>query len=138
MYLQQNIKMIRSRFRMSQAVFSKIAGIAATTLSMYETGRREPSVKFLLWMESITGFTISEMYNTEINILELPDPIPNRKGKVLAIPVLKNSKPNPPALASGEIEMDADTLLRAELARIHQLIAEIESRVSRLEEKAKR
>lgn len=89
-------------------------------------------------MESITGFTISEMYNTEINILELPDPIPNRKGKVLAIPVLKNSKPNPPALASGEIEMDADTLLRAELARIHQLIAEIESRVSRLEEKAKR
>lgn len=121
---------------MSQAVFGKLAGIASSTISMYENGNREPSIDFLLWLERITGFTLNEMVNTEINILDLPDPIPNRTGKVTSIPerILLNP---PEAKAEKEATLISDAPLRMELNRIYGLITEIETRLSQLEEKAK-
>lgn len=54
----ERIAMLRRRRGLSQAKLANALGISTSTISMYEQGRREPSVSILIALADALGVTI--------------------------------------------------------------------------------
>jgi len=79
MSIPQNLKVIRSRLKLTQQAFAGFFGLARSTLNSYETGQALPSTEFLIKLSYLIGISVERICYENLREEDLPDSIdPNQ------------------------------------------------------------
>jgi len=89
-----NIERIRSVWKLRQDEIGKLFGVSQKTISGYEAGKSEPSISTGLRISKLTGFTIQELVEDEIQFERIPkSPLLTQVEEPEDEPIYKKSPP---------------------------------------------
>jgi transcriptional regulator with XRE-family HTH domain len=91
--LDQNLKYLRKRAKVSQQEFAEVMEVGRTTVGDYERGRTEPPLSLLIKMADYFDVSVDALIRQNISHRDL-EIIKNKDFKVLAISVDKNNEGN--------------------------------------------
>lgn len=78
--INENIRIFRKEFNMTQKQLADLLSIAANTIGMYEQGRREPDIETIQKLADIFNVTTDQLFGRSIRqeqVTKLPDYAPS-------------------------------------------------------------
>ena len=128
--LSENLKLIRKqRWNLSQDRFAEYLDSSRSKINSYENAGVEPSIEFMLRLQSLTGFTIRELYSKTLEIESIPfQPLHPDQA-----PVFYAGPPDPTQEHDGQQLLENyHSLLEGKISRLERRIQNLESAVGRV------
>ena len=73
-FLAANLKLIRKkRWRLSQERFAELLNSSRSKINSYENGGIEPSIEFMLLLQSFSGLSIRDLVHNEVLLENVPE-----------------------------------------------------------------
>jgi len=120
--LALNLKLIRKeRWRISQDRFGHLMDSTRSKINSYENGGVEPSIAFILKLQSYTKLSVKEIFYDELSPEQIP-PYPLEEGQYFT------GEPIPKPIEKSEIQ----SLLKSHSA-IEELLNEMHMRIKAIE-----